>query len=224
MPDLPSRVSQLRNLADALEAQSEATADPFTPHPDTVDVVNNRHTKRGQLNSAVPDALQLQRHIRRYHGIPRSLLKRPVARRRSPAPSVDRCAEAGRPPSPSARQTRGASPLRRREGVRSGCVRGARGLRPGGLRSAEAPATPSLRLEDSVWRRCSAPDCSAAQAATSFWMRGWFSRAHRTVFAGRPSRVSSSSVMPPYPPRPMIRVRVFRCSAMCGYADMWAST
>ncbi|MFJ2719788.1 hypothetical protein [Streptomyces sp. NPDC087437] len=67
MPDLSSHASQLRNLADTLEAQSQATDDPFTPHPDTVDLVNNRHTKRGQLNYAVPDVLQLQRRIRRYH-------------------------------------------------------------------------------------------------------------------------------------------------------------
>lgn len=67
MPDLSSHASQLRDLADALEAHSEATGDPLTPHPDTLNVVNNRHTKRGQLNYAVPDVLQLQRRIRRYH-------------------------------------------------------------------------------------------------------------------------------------------------------------
>ncbi|MFI1488169.1 hypothetical protein [Streptomyces sp. NPDC020747] len=67
MPDLSTHVGQLRDLADALEAQSEPACDPFAPHPDTLDVVNNRHTKRGQLNYAVPDVLQLQRRIRRYH-------------------------------------------------------------------------------------------------------------------------------------------------------------
>ena len=60
------------------------------------------------------------------------------------------------------------------------------------------------------------PARSAAQAAASFWMRGWFSSAHRTVFGGRPSRVSSWSVTPSYRPPPISRVRVFRCSAMCG--------
>ncbi|MFJ9020318.1 hypothetical protein ACIRPU_10085 [Streptomyces sp. NPDC102259] len=30
-------------------------------------VIGNRHTKRGQFNYAVPDALQLQRRVRRYN-------------------------------------------------------------------------------------------------------------------------------------------------------------
>ncbi|GAX58350.1 hypothetical protein [Streptomyces olivochromogenes] len=67
MPDLSSYAAQLRGLADALEAQSEPGDDPFIPHPDTLEVINNRHTKRGQLNYAVPDQLQLQRRIRRYN-------------------------------------------------------------------------------------------------------------------------------------------------------------
>ncbi|MFD3314231.1 hypothetical protein [Streptomyces sp. NPDC058694] len=65
MPDLSHHARQLRDLADALEAQSDPTEDPFAPHPDTVEVINSRHTSRGQLNYAVPDALQLQRRIRR---------------------------------------------------------------------------------------------------------------------------------------------------------------
>lgn len=67
MPDLSHHVRQLRDLADALEAQSQPTDKPFTPHPDTLEVVSNRHTKRGQLNYAVPDVLQLQRRIRRFN-------------------------------------------------------------------------------------------------------------------------------------------------------------
>ncbi|MER5432610.1 hypothetical protein [Streptomyces sp. NPDC002588] len=54
-------------MADALEAQSRPTEDPLTPHPDTLEVISHRHTKRGQLNYAVPDALQLQKRIRRYN-------------------------------------------------------------------------------------------------------------------------------------------------------------
>jgi len=58
-------VGQLRAVADALEAQSESQGDPLAPHPDTLKVINSRHTKRGQLNYAVPDVLELQRRIRR---------------------------------------------------------------------------------------------------------------------------------------------------------------
>nr|WP_202490156.1 hypothetical protein [Streptomyces sp. SID8381] len=57
--------SQLRAVADALEAQTESQGDPLAPHPDTLKIINSRHTKRGQLNYAVPDVLQLQRRIRR---------------------------------------------------------------------------------------------------------------------------------------------------------------
>lgn len=67
MPDLSHHARQLRELADALDAQSELTEDPLAPHPDTLEVVDARHTSRGQINYAVPDALQLQRRIRRYH-------------------------------------------------------------------------------------------------------------------------------------------------------------
>ncbi|MFD8720195.1 hypothetical protein ACFV2H_19820 [Streptomyces sp. NPDC059629] len=73
MPDHAHHVRQLRDLADVLEAQSNPTDDPFTPHPDTQAIIASRHTKRGQLNHAVPNALQLQRRIRRYNadsGIP----------------------------------------------------------------------------------------------------------------------------------------------------------
>lgn len=41
--------------------------DALAPHPDTLGIISNRHTKRGQLNYAVPEVLQLQRRIRRYH-------------------------------------------------------------------------------------------------------------------------------------------------------------
>ncbi|MCX4579060.1 hypothetical protein ABT215_12285 [Streptomyces sp900105755] len=67
MPDLSHHARQLRELADALDAQSDPTDNPLAPHPDTLEVINGRHTSRGQINYAVPDALQLQRRIRRYH-------------------------------------------------------------------------------------------------------------------------------------------------------------
>ncbi|WP_327433563.1 hypothetical protein [Streptomyces sp. NBC_01236] len=54
-------------MADSLEAQSKPADDPLTPHPDTLAVIDNRRVKRGQLNYAVPDILQLQRRIRRYN-------------------------------------------------------------------------------------------------------------------------------------------------------------
>ncbi|GAA3848365.1 hypothetical protein GCM10022403_095070 [Streptomyces coacervatus] len=67
MADLSHHARQLRELADALDAQSDPTDDPLAPHPDTLEVISGRHTSRGQINYAVPDALQLQRRIRRYH-------------------------------------------------------------------------------------------------------------------------------------------------------------
>ncbi|GAA1435030.1 hypothetical protein GCM10009601_60410 [Streptomyces thermospinosisporus] len=67
MPDLAHHARRLREMADALEAQSQPAEDPFTPHPNTLEIISNRHTKRGQLNYAVPDALQLQKRIRRYN-------------------------------------------------------------------------------------------------------------------------------------------------------------
>ena len=73
MPDLTYHARRLRDIADALEAQSEPAEDPLTPHPDSLTILGNRHTKRGQLNYAVPDILQLQRRIRRYnadHDVP----------------------------------------------------------------------------------------------------------------------------------------------------------
>ncbi len=73
MPDLSHHARRLRGMADILEAQSEPTGDPLTPHPDTLAVIGNRHIERGQLNYAVPDVLQLQRRVRRYnadHGVP----------------------------------------------------------------------------------------------------------------------------------------------------------
>lgn len=65
MHNVATYVGQLRAVADALEAQSESQDDPLAPHPDTLKVINSRHTKRGQLNYAVPDVLELQRRIRR---------------------------------------------------------------------------------------------------------------------------------------------------------------
>lgn len=73
MPDLSHHARQLRDLADLLEAQISHPEDPNDPHPDTHEILSGRHTHRGQLNYAVPDALQLQRRIRRYNadsGIP----------------------------------------------------------------------------------------------------------------------------------------------------------
>ncbi|MFF4117641.1 hypothetical protein [Streptomyces sp. NPDC001714] len=62
-----------RRIADAPDAEFQPTDDPLKPHPGTLDVTNKRHTKRGQLNHAVPEVLQLRRRIRRYKagtGIP----------------------------------------------------------------------------------------------------------------------------------------------------------
>ncbi|MFE2707152.1 hypothetical protein ACFXI6_42055 [Streptomyces mirabilis] len=73
MADHTHHVRLLRDLADILEALSGPTDDPFAPHPDTQAIISTRHTSRGQLNYAVPEALQLQRRIRRYnadHDIP----------------------------------------------------------------------------------------------------------------------------------------------------------
>ncbi|MFJ8006200.1 hypothetical protein [Streptomyces fagopyri] len=67
MPDLSHHARRLRELADALEAQSQLAEDPFTPHPNTLAIISNRRTRRGQLNYAVPDVLQLQKRIRRYN-------------------------------------------------------------------------------------------------------------------------------------------------------------
>ncbi|WP_326718247.1 hypothetical protein OHT59_01015 [Streptomyces sp. NBC_00243] len=67
MPDLSHHARQLRELADVLEAQSGSLRDPYAPHPETWEIVSGRHTSRGQLNYAVPDALQLQRRVRRYN-------------------------------------------------------------------------------------------------------------------------------------------------------------
>ncbi|MFD9510656.1 hypothetical protein [Streptomyces mirabilis] len=73
MPDHTHRIRLLRDLADFLETQRGTADDPFTPHPDTQAIISARHTSRSQLNYAVPEALQLQRRIRRYNadsGIP----------------------------------------------------------------------------------------------------------------------------------------------------------
>nr|WP_206440119.1 hypothetical protein [Streptomyces scabichelini] len=57
----------MREIADTLDAEPQRTDDALTPHLDTLEVISNRHTKRGQLNYAVPEALELQRRIRRFH-------------------------------------------------------------------------------------------------------------------------------------------------------------
>ncbi|MGW7754531.1 hypothetical protein ACWGK6_23885 [Streptomyces violaceusniger] len=67
MPDHSPYTRRLREIADALDAESQFTDDALTPHPETLDVIRNRHTIRGQLNYAVPEVLQLQRQIRRYN-------------------------------------------------------------------------------------------------------------------------------------------------------------
>ncbi|MEU1268522.1 hypothetical protein [Streptomyces sp. NPDC005799] len=73
MPQHSHHARLLREIADALDTELQPTDDALTPHPDTLDVISNRHTKRRQLNYAVPEVLQLQRRIRRYsadHGTP----------------------------------------------------------------------------------------------------------------------------------------------------------
>ncbi|MFI2435768.1 hypothetical protein [Streptomyces sp. NPDC018693] len=67
MPDHSLYAHRLREIADALDAEPQPTVDALTPHPDTLEVISNRHTKRGQLNYAVPEALEFQRRIRRFH-------------------------------------------------------------------------------------------------------------------------------------------------------------
>ncbi|MFJ9250589.1 hypothetical protein [Streptomyces sp. NPDC101776] len=67
MPELSHHAQQLRAVADALEAQSDPPADPLAPHIDTLSITKVRHTSRGQINYAVPDDLQIQRRVRRYH-------------------------------------------------------------------------------------------------------------------------------------------------------------
>lgn len=73
MPDHSLYARRLREIADALDAEVRPVEDVLAPHVDTLNVIGNRHTKRGQLNYAVPEVLQLQRRIRRYHadtGVP----------------------------------------------------------------------------------------------------------------------------------------------------------
>ncbi|QXE38072.1 hypothetical protein KQY30_31420 [Streptomyces sp. GMY02] len=67
MPDLSQHTRQLRTVADALEAQSDPANDSLALHPDTLEIINSRHSRRRQINYAVPDALQFQRRIRRHH-------------------------------------------------------------------------------------------------------------------------------------------------------------
>ncbi|AVH59056.1 hypothetical protein [Streptomyces dengpaensis] len=67
MPDHSLYARRLREIADALDSECEPTDDALSPHPDTLEVISNRRTKRGQLNYAVPETLQLQRRIRRFH-------------------------------------------------------------------------------------------------------------------------------------------------------------
>ncbi len=67
MPELDHHARRLREIADALEAQSSPAEDPYQIHPDSLALINSRTTKRSQLNYSVPEALQLQRRIRRYN-------------------------------------------------------------------------------------------------------------------------------------------------------------
>ncbi|MFI6931551.1 hypothetical protein [Streptomyces sp. NPDC050287] len=67
MPNHSRHARLLREIADALDTEFQPSDDALTPHPDTLDIISNRHTKRGQLNYAVPDVLHLQRRIRRYN-------------------------------------------------------------------------------------------------------------------------------------------------------------
>ncbi|WP_369263547.1 hypothetical protein [Streptomyces sp. R35] len=67
MPDHSHYARRLRDIADALDAESQPGDDPLTPHAETLDIINSRRTKRGQLNYAVPNQLQFQRRIRRYN-------------------------------------------------------------------------------------------------------------------------------------------------------------
>lgn len=67
MPNHSRHARLLREIADALDTEFQPADEALTPHPDTLDIISNRHTKRGQLNYAVPDVLQLQRRIRRYN-------------------------------------------------------------------------------------------------------------------------------------------------------------
>jgi hypothetical protein len=63
------QIASLRAIADELEteASGEAGSDPYEPHPDTLRIIESRGTKRGQFNYSVPQELDLQRRIRRYH-------------------------------------------------------------------------------------------------------------------------------------------------------------
>ncbi|MBE8475751.1 hypothetical protein [Streptomyces justiciae] len=65
MPDRSPYAARLREIADALDAEFQPSDDVLTPHADTMAVISNRQTKRGQLNYAVPEVLQFQRRIRR---------------------------------------------------------------------------------------------------------------------------------------------------------------
>lgn len=69
MVDRAWQVAKLREVADALEAEGEVDEadDPYAPHPDTVRMLEARSTTRSQLNYSVPEGLELQRRIRRYH-------------------------------------------------------------------------------------------------------------------------------------------------------------
>ena len=67
MPNHSRHARLLREIADALDTEFQPADEALTPHPDTLDTISNRYTKRGQLNYAVPDVLQLQRRIRRYN-------------------------------------------------------------------------------------------------------------------------------------------------------------
>jgi len=67
VPDLSHHARQLRAVADALDAQSAPADDLLVPHPQTLAILNGRHTHRSQINYAVPDDLQFPRRIRSLH-------------------------------------------------------------------------------------------------------------------------------------------------------------
>ncbi|MFJ9541444.1 hypothetical protein ACIRPX_29855 [Streptomyces sp. NPDC101225] len=63
----PCLISGNSTTTSGKTTASQPTDDALAPHPDTLDIIRNRRTKRGQLNHAVPEVLQLQRRIRRYN-------------------------------------------------------------------------------------------------------------------------------------------------------------
>jgi len=52
VPDHSRHARLLREIADTLDTEFQPTDDALAPHPDALDAISNRHTKRGQLNYA----------------------------------------------------------------------------------------------------------------------------------------------------------------------------